>query len=197
MKQNKIACKSGTNQDDSLNKGEWYLLQIKLQSQEKGKLSEWHQHMKALDMRSEHNVFYIPWECLHPMREPCKRKPSSQSSTHCSWTRRPSSVPGWRGNTRSVCFQACWQACRRIWSWRWGEFAFVVLLKWSLHGDTIQVLTELVILCFQNIINSGQPFHFLKNVQAEEISLSLKSMDLYCIPVPRTHIKIKLSVPGT
>jgi hypothetical protein len=69
-------------------------------------------------------------------------------------------------------------------SWRGRESAFVVLLKRSLHDDTIQVLTELVILYFQNIINSGQLFQFLKNVQAEALTLSLKAKDLHSIPVP-------------
>ena len=69
-------------------------------------------------------------------------------------------------------------------SWRGRGSAFVVLLKRSLHDDTIQVLTELVILYFQNIINSGQLFQFLKNVQAEALTLSLKAKDLHSIPVP-------------
>lgn len=40
QKQRKLVQESGTNCEDALNKGEGYLLWIKLQNQEKGRLSQ-------------------------------------------------------------------------------------------------------------------------------------------------------------
>lgn len=128
---------------------------------------------------------------VHPMKRDVQKKAklSKQSSLQleeaeqCAWMRR---------NTRSVCFQAWWQACRCTWSWRWGEFAFVVPLKWSLHDDTIQVLTELVILCFQNIINSGQPFHFFKKCSSRRDRSVIKVHGPALYPSPQNSYKNKV-----
>lgn len=138
----KLVQEPGTNWDDPLNKREGYLLWIKLQNQEKGKLNQmllhdaiqnekWNSIFTGTLSHKEIHLKVVFTTAGRKGREVWPNKDNSKGLS-ASKLDGDGSAGGYKvGNIRNLPLLFCF-----------------FRVKWSLHNDLIQTLTELVVLYF-------------------------------------------------